>query len=97
MRAIAICLLLAACSAPVKPPPAARVIQWIKTPAQDIHKLCRGMSNAVLVMGRINGCSKVEKGVCTIYATDGSFSDKGRMEVLGHEFKHCFDGPRHDD
>ena len=95
MRTVAICLLLAACAAP--PKSATRAIHWVKTPAAEIHKVCRGMSNAVLVMGRINGCSKVEKGVCTIYASDGAFADKGRMEILGHEFKHCFDGPRHDD
>lgn len=77
--------------------PAARAIEWIKVAPADIHKVCRDISRAVLVNGRINGCSVQTKAGCRIYAADFKQDDTTKMAVLGHEVKHCFDGQWHED
>ena len=88
-------LLLAGCALPA---PIGVTVEWIKTPADKIHEVCRGMSKSVLVYGRIYGCSTYTPTGCKIYSPDfDAETSVTEMAVLGHELKHCFDRGWHKD
>lgn len=88
-----ITMLLAGCASA----PAGVAVEWIKTPLETVHDICRAQSTAVLVYGRIYGCTIRTATGCKIYASDFEESETAKMAVLGHELKHCFDRSWHKD
>lgn len=74
-------------------------VRWERVALEDVHKVCAKQHGAgAIVLGHYRGCSTWNRdaGVCTIWAPD--FPEQKQRELmatLGHELKHCFDGPWH--
>lgn len=85
-------LLLAGCAGQ---PATGQLVEWIKVPPEQIHKVCMGKSSAVLTYYRYDACSMREGGICRIYAPDFKAYEMAMEARLGHELKHCFDGRFH--
>lgn len=72
-------------------------VRWHKTPADTVALKCVALQTqraaAWLERTRINvaGCYQIKGEVCHVYA------DADDTRALGHEVKHCFDGPWHGD
>jgi hypothetical protein len=104
MRIILVLLLLTACSTDQdyydKPTTeisaATREVKVVWRQVKDVDSYCRKYypNNLEYVNGRILGCSAWTVGVkeerCTIILEENS-----KLETIGHELKHCFDGHFH--
>lgn len=106
LLAIATLLLLAAGCA-TQSPDEVRV-RWVRVPLEEIHRVCaQQQGRNPTVIGHNAACANFNRdaGYCVIYAADyteklgmSSASDRREralMASLGHELKHCFDGPWH--
>ena len=89
-------LALAACATPA---PDKVTVRWVRVDQAEIHKVCGKQHGAgAIVLGHYRGCSTWNRdaGVCTIWAPDfPEVKQRELMATLGHELKHCFDGPWH--
>ena len=89
-------LALSACATTT---PESVSVRWVRVAIEDIHKVCKDRHGAgAIVLGHYRGCSTWNRDarVCTIWAPD--FPEQKQRELmatLGHELKHCFDGPWH--
>ena len=62
--------------------------------AKDEAELRRYCGNDLVVEPL--GCALVRNKSCTIVAFQPrGYDDHRRVETLGHELMHCFDGPKH--
>lgn len=105
MRYLVVLLLTAGCA--TRPPDSVEV-QWVRVPAEQIDKFCKDRAGRyATIIGHNRGCSQWNRdaGTCTIWSPDSNeklgmsaVGDRRQREVmatLGHELKHCFDGPWH--
>lgn len=94
IAAILVTALLLGCTTP--PVQKGVLVVWMKTPADEVHDVCRTATRPLLLGGRVLGCYIRNGEVCTVYSPDFTDErDKKAMATLGHEMKHCFDGHWH--
>lgn len=104
-RSAFVALLLGGCA--TTSPDEVRV-RWTRVSQDEVHHLCiQYQGHSPTVIGSNHACAIYNRdaGYCRIYATDfkgrlGMDSATDRQEralmaSLGHELKHCFDGPWH--
>lgn len=95
LRAALAALVLSGCATPS---PDAMSVRWVRVDQEEIHRVCaQEHGHAAIVIGKYRGCTRFsrEARVCTIWAVDFALTERERMATLGHELKHCFDGPWH--
>lgn len=93
MRALAIILLLSACTQ--EPPPEIRGVKL--TFAQNTKEIARLCSDPASGAIEDFGCQKDRDFGCELVVLKPrGFDDHARIETLGHELWHCFHGKIHD-
>jgi transcriptional regulator with XRE-family HTH domain len=89
-------LALAACATPS---PNTVTVKWVRVSQEEINKVCADKHGRdAIVIGYYRGCSTWNRdaATCTIWAVDfPETKQRELMATLGHELKHCFDGPWH--
>lgn len=73
-------------------------MRWVRVAPEAIGKVCGAQHGAsAIVIGHYRGCSRWNRdaGICTILTPDFEIHERNLMATLGHELKHCFDGPWH--
>lgn len=74
-------------------------VKWVRVGQDEIHRVCaQRQGHNPTVIGRNRACAIYNRdaGFCTIWASDFiDVRDRELMASLGHELKHCFDGPWH--
>lgn len=83
-------------------------VKWIRVSQDEVHTRCaEHQGHNPTVIGHNQACALFNRdvGYCVIYAVDyteklGMSAESNRREralmaSLGHELKHCFDGPWH--